>query len=325
MINKHLSKNTGFTIVEIIVVIAVLAILSTMLVFGYGMWQQNIAKDQMVADLNTVKASMETNKNFASEYDTQLPTDFVASKGVTVTFVNGNGSSYCVEAASTKTGTTKYFVSSSDQSSPKQGSCPALSVTTPTLNNANITGNQAKVTWNSVPSSTSYEIRYRVNAGAWVTTTSTISNKTITGLTLSASYDFQVRAVISGLASNWSNIISRKTLPTPVITLATDQGCGNGSGYYAWRDVSATWTATPTTYTTSYRLEGTGTYGKVPLSVNNPTGSGSLTAITSTSRWPANEIGSGTVYIYGIGPNGEKSSAGTWVSPVYPANTCYVG
>lgn len=322
MAKNTLKTGSGFTIVEMIVVVTVIAILAGITIIGYGAWQQNIAKDQMKSDLNALRSSMEAARNFSNAYPAALPADFEASKGVTVAYVNGNDTSYCIEAQSVRTGSLKYYLSSSDKTTPKEGSCPPLSVAAPNLNDATVTGSQVQLAWSSVPASTSYDIQYRRNVGSWTTATSTTSNKTINGLTLSSTYDFQVRATVSGLTSGWSSIVSRKTLPTPAINGATDLGCGNSGGVYAWHDVSISWPAAPTAYTTAYRFEGNGTYGKVPLTVANPTGTGSLTATTSTERWQANQPGFGAVYLYGIGPNGEKSAAGTWTSQVYPAYDC---
>lgn len=310
--------NTGFTIVELIVVVTVIAILAGITIIGYGAWQQNIAKDQMKSDLGALKSSMESGRNFGNTYPSAIPADFEASKGVTTTYKTGDGTSYCIEAQSNKTGSLKYYLNSADSTTPKEGSCPAVVIAAPNLNTATVTGTQVQLTWSTVSGASSYGIQYRRDGGAWVSTTSTVSNKTITGLVVSSTYDFQVRTVGPSSTSVWSGTLSRKTLPTPVITAGTDLGCGNSGGYYAWLNASVTWTAAPTTYTSSYRLEGSG----AGVTVANPTGSGSLSGTGATTQWPANVDGSGTIYVFGIGPNGEKSSAGSWTSASRPPYDC---
>jgi prepilin-type N-terminal cleavage/methylation domain-containing protein len=323
MLKTLIRSQKGFTIVELIVVVMIIGILAGITIIGYGAWQSNVAKDQLENDLKAAKSAMDNARNFDNKYPGVIPTSFSASDGLTVTYVNGDDASYCIEAQSVKTGTLKYFVSSSDSTTPKEGSCPPPVISAPTLSTVAVTGSQAQLSWGSVTSATSYEIQYRRNAGAWsAVVPSTTVSKTITGLTLSSSYDFQVRAVGASSTSAWSTLVNRKTLPTPVISSGTDQGCGNSGGYYAWLTASITWTATSAAYTYLYKFDTGGTYGYTPLSVSNPTGSGTLTATTSTTQWPANGSNSGTVYLYGIGPNGEKSSPGTWTSPVHPAYDC---
>ncbi|QLH45998.1 MAG: fibronectin type III domain-containing protein [Bacteroidota bacterium] len=67
------------------------------------------------------------------------------------------------------------------------------------LNEINITGTSATVTWTTVPNTNYYQIRYRTAAGpgAWQNGTApgTSTSKNYTGLTINTTYEWQIRAV----------------------------------------------------------------------------------------------------------------------------------
>ena len=61
--NRAHTKTRGFTIVELAVVIAVIALLATVSVVGYSAWQRDIAKDVLEADLTAATAQLKNDLN----------------------------------------------------------------------------------------------------------------------------------------------------------------------------------------------------------------------------------------------------------------------
>lgn len=57
--NKNYSKN-GFTIVELIVVIAVIAILAGLVIVGYGQWRSNLTNSEVKNDLSAAATAMDS-------------------------------------------------------------------------------------------------------------------------------------------------------------------------------------------------------------------------------------------------------------------------
>ena len=88
-----------------------------------------------------------------------------------------------------------------------------------------ITATSALLNWTAVTGAISYTIQYRVpGTTAWAYTTSTINSKTISGLTPTTTYEFQVQAMCSATDSSGYSISTLfTTLPsTTVVTSNTE-------------------------------------------------------------------------------------------------------
>ncbi len=103
------TQKGGFTIPELSIVIAVLAILLAASIIAYGSWRKQVATAETQSDLSNLIASMESARNFGTGYPTALPTDFDSSSNVTLTYVNGDEDSFCVESTSTLYSDVRYF------------------------------------------------------------------------------------------------------------------------------------------------------------------------------------------------------------------------
>lgn len=309
----------GFTIVELLIVIVVIAVLASIVIVAYSGITQKARESATELGLSQAARKLAITYTETGQYSADLNDAgiTVPPESTPVYQVDVNG--YCLSY--TQAGQS--FMITSGDPTPRPGVCTAALLQTPVVASATVTGSQAVVSWGAVPDAVSYELQYRRNGGAWSTVTAT-SPRTITGLVLASDYDFSVRALGASVNSEWSLSTARKTLPTPVIVSGTDLGCGNEGGLYSWLSASVTWNAASTSYTASYVLEGTSgaTYGLVPLTAANPTGTGTLTQTTSTTRWSPDVPGAGTVYLFGVGPNGERSSSATWTSTVHPAFDC---
>lgn len=75
------------------------------------------------------------------------------------------------------------------------------------LNATAITSTGATLNWTAVATASSYNVQYRLNGAAtWTNTTSSTTSKAITGLTASSTYQYQVQAICTGGAGNYSTI-----------------------------------------------------------------------------------------------------------------------
>ncbi len=115
---KHINKihiSRGFTLVELMVSVAVLAILAGVSVVGYGKWRESVAQKEVQSDLQVAASAMEGVKNFGNGYPSSIPPAFKGSPNVTVTYISGDDSSYCIRAVSNLYSYVSYYLSSSSK------------------------------------------------------------------------------------------------------------------------------------------------------------------------------------------------------------------
>jgi surface protein len=128
---KNLRSKKGFTVVELVVIIVVIGILAGMSVMGWSSWRTTLAKKEIQSDLNGVVAAMNNYKNFNDGYpllvegcifDQDVATGkctnniFSASNGVTLTYLSGTTSTFCIEGTSNSNPSISYFVKEDGQS-----------------------------------------------------------------------------------------------------------------------------------------------------------------------------------------------------------------
>ena len=115
-------NNKGFTIVEVVTIIAVLGILATIGYFTISDWRIRTARTEVASDLNGVASAMESARTFSSGYPSSIPTTFKASPNVTVTLRSSSSTAYCAEAASKVIPSVVYKVTNANKT-PLQGTC----------------------------------------------------------------------------------------------------------------------------------------------------------------------------------------------------------
>jgi len=122
-IYKKQHTSSGFTLVEILVVIAVIAVLVTFAILAVGNWRQSTAETEVKSDLNSLVGAMESARNFSTGYPTSIPSTFSASSNVTVTYKSGNAANYCAEGVSKVVTSVLYHIDSSVSNEPQSGIC----------------------------------------------------------------------------------------------------------------------------------------------------------------------------------------------------------
>lgn len=113
----------GFTIIELVVVITVIAILAAIVVIGYGSWRNSVAKKEVFSDLSMAASAMENAKNSANNYPTSIPSSFKSSSNVTVTYYSGDASTFCINGVSKVNPSISYYVNSTNPGNPLSGNC----------------------------------------------------------------------------------------------------------------------------------------------------------------------------------------------------------
>ena len=151
------------------------------------------------------------------------------------------------------------------------------------LNASSIATASAILSWLSIPSITSYNIRYRrTGTTTWTNTTSTTSSKSISGLLSATAYEFQVKAVCLISVGTYSASANFTTLPpfcgTP--NSLTTSSITTSSASLSWQAVSGA-----TSYTIQYRPIGSNTW--------------TITTSSTTSK-PINNLVSATAYEFQV-------------------------
>lgn len=105
------SFQRAFTIVELTIIIVVMGTLLGVVAYSYSNWQIQAAQLAVKSDLRLVASVMSAVRNTENAYPNALPSNFVASPGVLVSYRLGNAASYCVDAVSTRYPSVSYHIS----------------------------------------------------------------------------------------------------------------------------------------------------------------------------------------------------------------------
>ena len=201
--------------------------------------------------------------------------------------------------------------------------------------NSNVTSSSGTMGWAAVGGATSYNVRYAVRySGNWTTVTSTTTSKSVSGLTASTWYEFQVQSVCaSGTSAYSTSGIFQTTSSTitisrgPYLQLSTLT-----SIYIRWRTNVATDTkvwygtalgnypnaVTNSSSTTEHSIQLTGLSANTKYYYKVGTTSQSLQGDSSNYFYTHPAVGStGTVRIWAVGDYGVGSSNQNTVRDAY--------
>ncbi len=106
--HKHKHKQSGFTIVELLVVIAVIGILAALITVGYGAIRISAAGSVLKSDARNARVDLENYKTINNVYPhPQISDSLVFSDGVDVEY-DSDGTTYCLTVSSTAAQTEFY-------------------------------------------------------------------------------------------------------------------------------------------------------------------------------------------------------------------------
>lgn len=208
----------GFTIVELIVVISVIAILAAIIIFSIGAWQDSVRRSSVKNDLQAAAASMESARNFATGYPTSLPSNFSPSENVSITLTVGTSAQYCIDGVATQnTAVTYYIYSKTKDKGPQEGTCATRPDLEPpavpaSVTIASTTGTSVIINWPSVAGASSYIAQcasdpafiYGPQQTTVVNNVGTVS-ATVSNLSPSSTFYCRVKSVNSKGVSAWSS------------------------------------------------------------------------------------------------------------------------
>lgn len=118
---------SGFTIVELIIAIAVIGILVSIAIIGYGAWQNRIAEDSLKSDLSMAASQLKNDLTWKNTYPaTEAAANdnkgLPKSKGTTYEYSRIATNQYCLSAYSDREGVPSFHISSGS-STPEAGLC----------------------------------------------------------------------------------------------------------------------------------------------------------------------------------------------------------
>ncbi len=321
--HKYTNKSKGFTIVELLIVVVVIAILAAITIVAF-----NGVKDKAVTA--STKTDLSQNAKTLEQYyvinGELYPTNATvgglsASSGSSLSYYPApDFKSYCLQVVNGNT----VFRTSNTELTPVEGLCGTI---VPTV--GSLTSTSLNLSWTAVADATSYNSRCATNS---TYTTGLISRNTatspasFTGMTAGTTYYCDVQAVLGVTASPFSPDVTTATSAPAVPTgqVATGQTttsftfswtavagaigytaqCSANSGYTtfvhntspAGTSVSVTGLTAATTYYCKALARGTSTNSAYATSITTassnpavPTGlaSSALTSTTFTFAWAA--------------------------------------
>ncbi len=219
---QHKKQITGFTVIELIVVIVVIGILAGISIVSYGAWRHSATAASVKSDLNNVISAMESARTFNNSYPSTLPSSVVASNGNVLTESATDGTFYCVDGTNSNDSSVAYYVASETKSQgPLSGTC----ATRPTITAPSVPANLAitsavgttiGLSWTAAPNAATYNAQCASDAAFIVglqntTVSSPTVTATISNLSPSNSYYCRVDAINVNGTSAWSTSVSTTT------------------------------------------------------------------------------------------------------------------
>ena len=236
--HRYIFKSSAYTLVELVVIIAVLGILVSMVVISYGSWNRSMAVASVKSDLSHVVSAMESYRNFNNTYpmDVMNLSNFESSPDVIISGGSADGKSYCVNGISENDSSVHYYITS-DGGSATEGSCDSQSSPSKPSITFSLSGQTLQADLSTVACSigtTQYSVRNRIEGGNWSNFTDWSTNRTYTRSVNSDSryyYEAKSRCFVGeNNFSSDSDVASASyvvPVPAPVAPVVTTNNFGD--------------------------------------------------------------------------------------------------
>ena len=117
-----MKSHRGFTIVELIVVVVIIAALALLTVFAFGSWRARTAGTEVKNEATSISSAMTNYQNFNNKFPATIPDGYTATQNVTSTYVSGTDTTYCINV--TSTAVTTVYASVSETGIKVNALCP---------------------------------------------------------------------------------------------------------------------------------------------------------------------------------------------------------
>lgn len=122
MTKQNFLSKKGFTIVELMVTVAVLVILAGIAMYAQASWNERTQTAAVKNDLTAASTAMENARNFDNGYPTSVPDTFKSGPSVDVTYHSGDSQSFCLDGRSSNLDTVRFHIDHTN-SEPQPGTC----------------------------------------------------------------------------------------------------------------------------------------------------------------------------------------------------------
>lgn len=118
-------RRSGFTIVEVLVVIVVIAILASISYFAIESWRTDTANTQVKNELIHATNALNNTRNFTSTYPTsaQFPSIYSTGADVTLSYTRRLNDTFCLNGTSQAQPNVRWNVDSNVTTEPRSGVC----------------------------------------------------------------------------------------------------------------------------------------------------------------------------------------------------------
>ena len=264
MIKNKFTSRSGFTIVELIVSISVIAILAGIVLVSYGAWRTSVATSSLKSDLEHAASTMESNRTFNNGYPLTIPSSFTPSTGNTITLTLPDVKSFCIDGTTATSASIQYYIDNLTQANgATSGTCASrttLPIPGPVANVAFTAGSSAiDVTWSIA--SPNYASQYLVQCAldpGFITgliqqtvNDGNATDATLTGANALTTYYCRVRAVNNNGQSDWSNTNSGDTQAhgcADTQQYGTYPDCYNYDSFPTGTSIAGFWSTPPPAY-----------------------------------------------------------------------------
>lgn len=93
-------RTQGFTIVELLAVVTIIAVLAGITIFAFGSWRMRTAQTEMKNELYAASSSLKSHRTFNNNFPVSLMAmGYRGSNNITLVYsLRGDGLSYCLDA-----------------------------------------------------------------------------------------------------------------------------------------------------------------------------------------------------------------------------------